>query len=196
VGARENFCPDLVSSDVDFRAHPSVPPNYRCGFGVTSRATSSPPYHQTFNPGYTFTTLPFEWVDSHRTERSVGCNSLLSMLIIVVTRSCGFLGLCPAPAPNPWPGIVWFRFPRSSIHTMCLGIFASWVFGSSLRLAVRWKDGVWGGYKKDSDDSDTFHPSDHHTIQPCDPASFCRCSLSSLLLPVRTFPPHSNFPLI
>ena len=60
VGVRENFYPDLVPIDIVFRVLPSVPLNCSCGFGVTSRATPSPPYHQTLNPGYTFISLLFE----------------------------------------------------------------------------------------------------------------------------------------
>ena len=130
VGVRENFYPGLVFYGIDFRVPPSVPPDHRCGFGVTNRATPSPPYHQTLNPGYTFIS-PLERVDSHQMERS-------QVLIVVATRGCGFLNLCPVPASYPKLRIGWLKLPRSFPRIMCLGITGVWIFLDVCSPLERW----------------------------------------------------------
>ena len=68
-GVRENFCPDLVSCDLDIRVLRPWFLATAAVWALRTHATPSPHYHQTFNVGYTFISLSLEWMDSHRTER-------------------------------------------------------------------------------------------------------------------------------
>jgi len=94
VGVRENLYPDLLSSDTNFRASPPGSHNYRCGFGVTNRATPRVAIlSRDSQPRLNVYLSPLQMGGQPPDGNVLRRRLPFPMLIIVVTRSCGFLNL-------------------------------------------------------------------------------------------------------